>query len=214
MVDAVSGMLQIDVSNAFNILLTETSAIKSTNGVQQGDSLSPFLLSVGIHQVITRLKRKFGGTLQIWYLDDGVIAGKLSVLELLIQELAVEFGNIGLNFKDLNKQKCRLLTKGVVTPYQTLATISFAAAREAWSKGTGPYSPNYGTLRRQLATAQKWRSRWTDAHAQLTFFSTLARKGHLCNRRRHCPPARPVGPRTTCQGRLRSRCRYGPYKTR
>ena len=78
-----------------------------------------------IHQVITRLKPKFGGTLQIWYLDDGVIAGKLSDLELLIQELSADFGNIGLI---LNKQKCRLLTKGIVAPYQTLNSIPRADA--------------------------------------------------------------------------------------
>ena len=138
MADPDSGILQIDVSNAFNTIsraaildsvwadfpsigkwvefslchsgfsLTNTCVIKSTNGVQQGDPLGPFLFSAGIHRSISHLKRKYGATIQIWYLDDGVIAGKIQDLELFFNELFAAFHGIGLV---LNKWKCKLFTK-------------------------------------------------------------------------------------------------------
>ena len=61
------------------------------------------LFSVRIHRLASaRLKHKYGATVQLWYLDDGVIAGKLSDLELFFNELAAEFRNVGLV---LNKLK-------------------------------------------------------------------------------------------------------------
>ena len=95
-VDPTSGILQIDVRNAFNsisrvaildsvwadypsigkwveyslchtgFLLTDSCTILSTNGVQQGDPLGPFLFAAGIHRIISRLKRKYGSTVQLW----------------------------------------------------------------------------------------------------------------------------------------------------
>ena len=129
--------MQIDVSNAFNSisraaildsiwadyacigkwveyslchtghLLTDSCTILSTNGVQQGDPLGPFLISAGIHRIISRLKHKYGATVQMCYPDDGVIAGMLSDLELFFNEMATEFRDIGLN-----RLKCKLFIKG------------------------------------------------------------------------------------------------------
>ena len=148
--DTASGILQIDVSNAFNcisrtaildrvwadfptigkwaefslchagLLLTASSSVTSTNGVQQGDPLGPFLFSLGIHRIITQLKQKYGSTIQLWYLDDGVIAGKLHDLELFFNELATEFRSIGLM---LNRLKCKLFTKGDCSQCASLSTI-------------------------------------------------------------------------------------------
>ena len=100
-------------------LLTDSCTILSTNGVQQGDPLGPFLFAAGIHRIISRLKRKYGSTVQLWYLD-GVVAGKLSDLELFFNELAAEFQGINLV---LNKLKCKLMTKGDCSHLPSLSAL-------------------------------------------------------------------------------------------
>ena len=72
---------------------------------------------MGIHRIITRLKRKYGSALQLWHLDDGVIAGKLSDLELFFNELSTEFP------ASLNKLKCNLFTKGECTQQLSLSSL-------------------------------------------------------------------------------------------
>ena len=62
--------------------------------------------------------------MQLWYLDDGVVAGKLSDLELFVNELAAEFEGIGLF---LNKLKCKLFSKGDCSHLATLSTIPYDA---------------------------------------------------------------------------------------
>ena len=52
--------------------------MESSEGVQQGDPLGPFLFSVGINEIVKSMNTE----LNCWYLDDGTIAGNInSVLE-------------------------------------------------------------------------------------------------------------------------------------
>ena len=101
-------------------LLTDTSLVFSTNGVQQGDPLGPFFFSVGIQRIISKLNDKYGACIHIWYLDDGVIAGSLEALEFFLSELEVEFHTIKLL---LNKRKCKLFSLGNPSPFATLSQI-------------------------------------------------------------------------------------------
>ena len=55
--------------------------------------------------------------MQLWHLDDGVIAGKLSDLELFFNELSTEFP------ASLNKLKCNLFTKGECTQQLSLSSL-------------------------------------------------------------------------------------------
>ena len=59
--------------------------IDSSEGVQQGDPLGPLLFSLGLRRVTEAIKHRFPDLLlQSWYLDDGVITGKLADLAAVL----------------------------------------------------------------------------------------------------------------------------------
>ena len=58
--------------------------------------------------------------MQLWYLDDGVIAGRFEDLELLLRELGASFQDIGLI---LNTTKCKLFTIGDPSNFDELSRI-------------------------------------------------------------------------------------------
>ena len=148
--DASFGILQIDVSNAFNTLsrheilsnvrskfpklqrwahwclgnagtlLTGVETIASTTGVQQVDPLGPFFFAAGIQRIIVGLQQKFKRCLQLWYLDDGVIAIRFEVLELLLRELGASFQDIGLILNTTNR---KLFTIGDPSKFDELSRI-------------------------------------------------------------------------------------------
>ena len=82
--------------------------IASQEGVQQGDPLGPLLFSVVIQELVLRIRNELPDlTLNKWYLDDGVLAGR-SADVLKVLELLTDHGpEVGVF---LNLGKCELVT--------------------------------------------------------------------------------------------------------
>ena len=79
----------------------------------KGALLFFFSASVGLQQ-------KFKRCLQLWYLDDGVIAIRFEVLELLLRELGASFQDIGLILNTTNR---KLFTIGDPSKFDELSRI-------------------------------------------------------------------------------------------
>ncbi|KAL0841226.1 hypothetical protein ABMA28_014960 [Loxostege sticticalis] len=82
-------------------LLYQNNLIYSSVGCQQGDPLGPAIFSLAIHPIISSLNSK----LNVWYLDDGTIAGDASTVLSDLHLIINQFSNIGL---ELNFSKCEL----------------------------------------------------------------------------------------------------------
>ena len=85
--------------------------ITSQSGVQQGDPLGPMLFALVLRKLVTSLEADdgcFNLLLNLWYLDDGVLAGdRLAVSRAL--NLIEELGpNLGLH---INLPKCELFSR-------------------------------------------------------------------------------------------------------
>ena len=83
-----------------NLFFGEDSII-SAEGVQKGDPLGPFLFSLAIMDVIKKMK----SNLNVWYLDDGTLAGDVdTVLEDYRQILSA----LKIHGLEVNPTKCEL----------------------------------------------------------------------------------------------------------
>jgi len=68
----------------------EAECIMSVNGTQQGDPLGPFLFSIALQSLIMLISKKYPNlSLNVWYMDDGTIAGSKNdisgVIDLILQ---------------------------------------------------------------------------------------------------------------------------------
>ena len=82
--------------------------IASQEGVQQGDPLGPLLFSVVIQELILRIRDELPDlTLNKWYLDDGVIAGRSADVLKVLELLTAHGPKVGVF---LNLGKCELVT--------------------------------------------------------------------------------------------------------
>lgn len=133
---SVRVFIKIDVKNAFNELRRDAllNKVKSTvpeiykfveqcyrfptnvyyrehiilsqRGVQQGDPLGPALFCLVLQDIISSLKEL---DLNIWYLDDGTIAGAPDSVATALQEIIDKANEIGLQ---LNHSKCEIAVLG------------------------------------------------------------------------------------------------------
>ena len=91
--------------------------LSSESGVQKGDSLGPLLVAHVLHKVISAIDADdecLDLLYQVWYMDDGVLAGKKSaVLRALslIKELSPSLGLL------VNIGKCGLFCKSDVSMF-------------------------------------------------------------------------------------------------
>ena len=84
-------------------LFNGTTVISSETGAQQGDPLGPLLFALAIDPII----RSMQSELNIWFLDDGTLAGPVETVARDIERLLPEFSNLGLQ---LNPKKCEAYT--------------------------------------------------------------------------------------------------------
>ena len=76
--------------------------LQSATGVQQGDPLGPALFNLAIHSLISGLS----SDLNIWYLDDGTISGKIEDVLSDLKSIIQLSPSLGL---ELNASKCEVI---------------------------------------------------------------------------------------------------------
>ena len=82
--------------------------VTSSEGVQQGDPLGPFLFSLVMQQVYLKIHDAAPKLdLNMWYLDDGILSGRSSDVRHALDVIAIEGPKWGLH---LNSSKCELIT--------------------------------------------------------------------------------------------------------
>ena len=82
--------------------------ISLKSGVQQGDPLGPWLFALVLQKLVSSLEADvecFDLLLQVWYLDDGSLAGTRSAVLWAIEEMGPA---LGLN---VNLAKCELFSR-------------------------------------------------------------------------------------------------------
>ena len=75
--------------------------LDSSEGVQQGDPMGPFLFSIAIMDIVRKMK----SDLNIWYLDDGTIAGNIETVLEDYRNILKALKSHGLA---VNPKKCEL----------------------------------------------------------------------------------------------------------
>ncbi|KAL0209004.1 hypothetical protein P9112_011591 [Eukaryota sp. TZLM1-RC] len=87
-------------------LIFNSFGLKSSSGVKQGDPLGPLLFCLAIHKTFNIIKQKYPSIKIVAYMDDISLIGSFNLLELVAQEIADSYENIGLY---LNASKCLLI---------------------------------------------------------------------------------------------------------
>ncbi|KAL0226313.1 hypothetical protein P9112_013637 [Eukaryota sp. TZLM1-RC] len=87
-------------------LIFDSFGLKSSSGVKQGDPLGPLLFCLAIHKTLNIIKQKYPSIKIVAYMDDISLIGSFDLLELVAQEIADSYENIGLH---LNASKCLLI---------------------------------------------------------------------------------------------------------
>jgi ubiquitin carboxyl-terminal hydrolase 44/49 len=109
--------------------------------VQQGDPLGPLLFSLVLHRIVTKISSRAKCAnllLNLWYMDDGIIAGPAPDVRKALK-LIVKYGpDLGL---DLNLAKCELFCSSV----ETLELNDFPIQR-AKNDGNIPVSAHFNFI--------------------------------------------------------------------
>ena len=97
-------------------LLMDRHVLPSATGVQQGDPLGPALFCLSITELVERLV----SPLNVWYMDDGTLAGDPAVVLGDVRRV-IDFGAAsGLH---LNPRKCEVFTHGFPSPDEAAAAV-------------------------------------------------------------------------------------------
>ena len=79
-------------------VFTQTSIISSSEGLQQGDPLSPFLFAMTTHWLFKKISLVPGTEWSTWFLDDGTLIGNAPGLQSSVDVLRSEGPYLGLTF--------------------------------------------------------------------------------------------------------------------
>ena len=79
--------------------------LDSSEGVQQGDPLGPFLFSLGIQEIVSSMESE----LNVWYLDDGTLGGDTNTVFKDLEKIKDATITHGL---EINPEKCELFIIG------------------------------------------------------------------------------------------------------
>ena len=82
-------------------LIFGDETILSSEGVQQGDPMGSFLFATTIHSLVSGLQSSFN----LWYLDDGVLAGDPATVAADFERIKSECASLGL---ELSVEKCEV----------------------------------------------------------------------------------------------------------
>eukprot|EP00731_Ephydatia_muelleri_P011702 Em0006g596a len=85
--------------------------VTSQSGVQQGDPLGPMLFALVLHKLVASLEADdgcFNLLLNLWYLDDGVLAGDRSAVSRALNIIEELGPHLGLH---INLPKCELFSR-------------------------------------------------------------------------------------------------------
>ena len=88
-------------------------------GVQQGDPLGPLLFSIALQKLILSIHNDESCTdllLNVWYLDDGVLAGHLASVSRALDIIQSEGPSLGFH---VNLKKCELFSPSVLSLFPT-----------------------------------------------------------------------------------------------
>ena len=88
-----------------SMLIFNGTRIESAEGIQQGDPLGPLCFSLCLQGLISRLS----SPLNVWYLDDGTLAGDPGIVESDFRKIIAEQDSLGLR---VNIKKCELTVLG------------------------------------------------------------------------------------------------------
>lgn len=102
-----------------SILNFNGTRLESAEGIQQGDPLGPLCFSLCLQGLISRLSSTFN----VWYLDDGTLAGDPSIVESDFKKIIEEQDSLGLR---VNIKKCELSVLGSDSAKNDAVALSFA----------------------------------------------------------------------------------------
>ncbi|KAL0214375.1 hypothetical protein P9112_006559 [Eukaryota sp. TZLM1-RC] len=107
--EAIFEVIKSDFPELSN-LIYNSFGLKSSSGLKQGDPLGPLLFCLAIHKTLNIIKQKYPSIKIVAYMDDISLIGSFNLLELVAQEIADSYENIGLY---LNASKCLLIGSSV-----------------------------------------------------------------------------------------------------
>ena len=112
-----------------------SQTVASTEGVQQGDPLGPLLFSMVLREITELIENEVpsGLLLHLWYLDDGVLAGKCDSVRRALDAIACAGPQWGLH---LNASKCEIISH----PVSSHCTDSFTTIPARMKNHEGNFS--------------------------------------------------------------------------
>ena len=101
-----------------SFLFFNNRTLPSAEGIQQGDPLGPLCFSLCIQSLVSRLSSE----LNVWYLDDGTLAGDPETVKADFNSILSEQDSLGLR---INVKKCELSILGTDSIRNNMISSSF-----------------------------------------------------------------------------------------
>ena len=102
----------------FSYLVFNNDTLLSAEGIQQGDPLGPLCFSLSIESLISRLSSEYN----VWYLDDGILAGDPEAVRADFSSILSVQDSLGIC---VNIKKCELSIVGTDSCRTNFVSSSF-----------------------------------------------------------------------------------------